>query len=217
MLNNVVSVMSSFLDMRLATIMLLDKEGDPDIKVSASTELTTNETDDFPITAIDQIVATSTPLVVQDCAIHPLFAGSKRADRTPGSILTFIGVPIRIDSKVLGTLAIERVWNGSMQVRIDHDVRFLTMVANLVGQALKLHRVVAEDRERLIVEQHRLAKELSTLKAPHPAPKLSGIIGKSRAIRQVTDRNRACRQVQCPRPDPRRDRHGQGTVRQGHS
>ncbi len=188
MLNNVVSVMSSFLDMRLATIMLLDKEGDPDIKVSASTELTTNETDDFPITAIDQIVATSTPLVVQDCAIHPLFAGSKRADRTPGSILTFIGVPIRIDSKVLGTLAIERVWNGSMQVRIDHDVRFLTMVANLVGQALKLHRVVAEDRERLIVEQHRLAKELSTLKAPHPAPKLSGIIGKSRAIRQVTDR-----------------------------
>jgi Nif-specific regulatory protein len=188
MLNNVVSVMSSFLDMRLATLMLLDKEGDPEIKVSASTERNTNEADDLPIAVIDQIVATSTPLVVQNCAIHPLFAGSKRLLGVPNSILTFIGVPIRVDSKVLGTLAIERVWEGSMEVRIDHDVRFLTMVANLVGQALKLHRVVAEDRERLIVEQHRLAKELSTLKAPNPAPKLSGILGKSRAIRQVTDR-----------------------------
>jgi len=74
-------------------------------------------------------------------------------------------------------------------VRIDHDVRFLTMVANLVGQALKLHRVVSEDRERLIFEQHRLATELSTLKARKAAPpKLDGILGKSRALRAVTER-----------------------------
>ncbi|MBI4724848.1 MAG: GAF domain-containing protein, partial [Rhodomicrobium sp.] len=190
MLNNVVSVMSSFLDMRLATVMLLDKEGDPEIKVSASTEPSTDDGGDLPQVVIDQIVATSTPLVVQNCAIHPLFAGWKRLlSVSPNFIQTFIGVPIRVDSKVLGTLAIERVWEGSMEVRIDHDVRFLTMVANLVGQALKLHRVVAEDRERLIFEQHRLAKELSTLKASKsPPPKLSGILGKSRAIRAVTER-----------------------------
>ena len=36
MLNNVVSVMSSFLDMRLATIMLINKDGDPEIRVAAS-------------------------------------------------------------------------------------------------------------------------------------------------------------------------------------
>src|SRR3974390_1658951 len=58
MLNNVVSVMSSFLDMRLATLVLLDKDGDPDIKVAASTELTIepNEASDLPIKVIDQIV-----------------------------------------------------------------------------------------------------------------------------------------------------------------
>ncbi|MGO9546006.1 MAG: nif-specific transcriptional activator NifA [Rhodomicrobium sp.] len=192
MLNNVVSVMSSFLDMRLATLTLIDKEGDPEIKVSASTEtaMTADEDTDIPIAVIDQIVATATPLVVQNCALHPLFAGWKRLGKAaPGSIQTFIGVPIRVDSQIAGTLAIERVWKGSMEVRIDHDVRFLTMVANLVGQALKLHRVVAEDRERLIFEQHRLAKELSTLKAPRTAaPKLSGILGKSRAMRAVTER-----------------------------
>ncbi len=189
MLNNVVSVMSSFLDMRLATLVLLDKEGDPDIKVSASTDLNSDDDDDLPVPVIDQIVATATPLVVQNCAIHPLFAGWKRLLDAPNFVQTFIGVPIRVDTKVLGTLAIERVWKGSMEVRIDHDVRFLTMVANLVGQALKLHSVVAEDRERLIFEQHRLAKELSTLKASKgPPPKVSGILGKSRALRAVTER-----------------------------
>ena len=188
MLNNVVSVMSSFLDMRLATLVLLDKEGDPEITVSASTELNHTEDDGLPTSIIDQIVATATPLVVQNCAAHPLFSGWKRVPNDPKSVHTFIGVPIRVDSKVQGALAIERVWQGSMDVRIDNDVRFLAMVANLVGQALKLHRIVAEDRERLIVEQHRLAKELSSLKSPKSPPKLSGIIGKSRAIRAVTDR-----------------------------
>ncbi len=188
MLNNVVSVMSSFLDMRLATLVLLDKEGDPEIKVSASTELNRTEDDGLPTSIIDQIVATATPLAVQNCAAHPLFSGWKRLLNDPKSVQTFIGVPIRVDSKVRGALAIERVWEGSMDVRIDNDVRFLAMVANLVGQALKLHRVVAEDRERLIADQHRLAKELSSLKPAKPPPKLSGILGKSRAIHAVTDR-----------------------------
>jgi Nif-specific regulatory protein len=188
MLNNVVSVMSSFLDMRLALLVLLDKEGDPEIKVSASTDLNHNDDVELPPAVIDQIVATSTPLVVQNCAIHPLFAGWQRLLKASNMVQTFIGVPIRVDSKVQGTLAIERVWEGSMEVRIDHDVRFLTMVANLVGQALKLQRVVAEDRERLIFEQHRLAKELSTLKSSKAPPKLSGILGKSRSLRAVTDR-----------------------------
>lgn len=89
MLNNVVSVMSSFLDMRLATLTLIDKEGDPEIKVSASTEtaMTADEDTDIPIAVIDQIVATATPLVVQNCALHPLFAGWKRLGKAaPGSI-----------------------------------------------------------------------------------------------------------------------------------
>ncbi len=192
MLNNAVSVMSSFLDMRLAALVLIDDEGDPDIKVSASTEheMSSGEDAEIPIAVIDQIVATATPLTVQNCALHPLFAGWKRLGRVdPGFVQTFIGVPIRVDNETAGVLAIERVWKGTMDVRIDHDVRFLTMVANILGQALKLHRVVAEDRQRLMLEQARLAKELSTFKSPKARPpKLSGILGSSRAIRAVTGR-----------------------------
>src|SRR5271166_3586624 len=100
MLNNVVSVMSSFMDMRLATLILLDKDGDPETKVSASTELNRTEDDGLPTSIIDQIVATATPLAVQNCARHPLFSGWKRVLNDPKTVHTFIGVPIRVDSKV---------------------------------------------------------------------------------------------------------------------
>ncbi len=191
MFTDVVSIMSSSLDIRLATLMLLNKEGDPEIKVAASAEAAKDSSvdADLPMAAVDQIVATSMPLVIENCATHPLFKGWTRPGMANSNLVqTFIGVPIRLESKVAGTLAIERVWEDNIEVRIDHDVRFLTMVASLVSQALKLHRVVAEDRERLIFEQHRLAKELSSLKAAEaPPPKLSGILGKSPALRAVTD------------------------------
>ncbi len=56
---------------------------------------------DPPILVIDRIVATATPLVVQNCAVHPLFKEWKRLGNGvgPNSVETFIGVPIRIDSK----------------------------------------------------------------------------------------------------------------------
>ena len=127
---------------------------------------------------------------MQQTATHPLFAGWKHLrNLSPNAVQTFIGVPIRGEAKVIGLLAIERVWTGSMPVRIDHDVRFLAMVANILGQTLTLHRAIAEDRERLILEQHRLAAELSALKTPRsPPPKLAGILGNSRALRAVTER-----------------------------
>src|SRR5271167_887126 len=77
MLNNVVSVMSSFLDMRLATLVLLNEDGGPGIKVAASTELTMDPDEDggLPAAVIDRMAATATPLVVENCATHPLFAG----------------------------------------------------------------------------------------------------------------------------------------------
>ena len=91
--------------------------------------------------------------------------------------------------KIVGTLAIERVWQGSMEVRIDHDVRFLTMVANLVGQALKLHRAVAR---RPGAAHARAASPcqgtLDAQSAESAGAKLSGILGKSRALRAVTER-----------------------------
>lgn len=52
------------------------------------------------------------------------------------------------DSRAVGTLAIERTWQGSIGIRIDNEVRLLTMIANILGQALKLRPTNTESQKR---------------------------------------------------------------------
>jgi Nif-specific regulatory protein len=190
-LANVVNLLQSFMQMRHGTVSLLADDGVPDITVGAGW----NEGTDgryrarLPAKAIDQIVATSVPLVVENVSAHPMFTAADAAalGATEQIRVSFIGVPIRIDSRVVGTLTIDRVRDGSSIFRMDADVRFLTMVANLIGQTVKLHRVVTRDRERLMAESYRLQKELSELKPARERKKVrvDGIIGESPAIRRL--------------------------------
>ena len=193
-LSNVVNLLSSFMQMRNGVISLLADDGVPDIVVGAGWSEGASERyrARLPERAIGQIVATAVPLVVQNVADHPLFdpadlaALGARDDAT----VSFIGVPIRVGDKVVGTLTIDRIWDGRAVFRFDADVRFLTMIANLIGQTVQLHRVVARDRDRLIAESHRLQKELSELKpaAARGRPRIGGIVGDSQAIRDVLDK-----------------------------
>jgi Nif-specific regulatory protein len=188
---NVLNLLSSFMQMRDGVIALLDDDGTPEIIVGAGWR--EDEDGQFrrriPEKAIGQIIATAMPLVVQNISSHDLFEpddiDSLKGEE--GATVSFIGVPIRADAKVIGTLTIDRVWDGQSVFRFDHDVRFLTMIANLIGQTIQLHRVVARDRERLIAESHRLQKELSDIK-PDAKARVGGIIGDSKAIGSLIEK-----------------------------
>jgi Nif-specific regulatory protein len=197
-LSNVINLLSSFMQMRHGVISLLPDDGIPDITVGAGWD---EGTDDryrarLPEKAIGKIVATAMPLAVESIAAHSLFSAAEAqilgaSDRVR---VSFIGVPIRIDAKVVGTLTIDRLWEDRSALRMDGDVRFLTMVANLIGLTVQLQRVVLRDRERLIAESHRLQKALSELK-PEAKPVarerkdkevvVEGIIGDSPVIRAL--------------------------------
>ncbi len=193
-LSNVLTVLSSFLEMRHGMIALLDDKGLPNavVGIGWSEGLAKSHFENLPERAVGQIVTTKMPVVVEDVANHPLFAewpaseGKSSDGAGEGARVSFIGVPIKERDKVIGALTIDRVWDGHSQFRFDEDVRFLVMIANLVGQTVRLYDVVVRDRERLMDEQRRLAKEL-----PRPQPKgdqaLSGIVGASRSIRSVFD------------------------------
>ncbi len=193
-LSNVVNLLSSFMQMRHGVISLLSDDDIPDITVGAGW----NEGTDgryrarLPEKAIGQIVATAIPLVVENVAAHPLFNTTDVAalGAAEGTTVSFIGVPIRIGSRVVGTLTIDRVWDGRAVFRLDSDVRFLTMIANLIGQTVQLHRVVSRDRERLMAESHRLQKQLSELKPARERKKvrIEGIIGDSPVIRSLLEK-----------------------------
>ncbi|MGC2779293.1 MAG: nif-specific transcriptional activator NifA [Bradyrhizobium sp.] len=194
-LANVVNLLQSFMQMRHGVVSLLADDGIPDLAVGAGWSEGSDQRyrERLPQKAIDQIVATAVPLIAENVADHPSFSLADAATLGAGADVrvSFLGVPIRIDQRVVGTLTIDRVWDGRAVFRLDSDVRFLTMVANLIGQTIKLHRVVARDRERLMAESHRLQKELSELK---PVPKdrkkvlVDGIVGDSPALRALLDK-----------------------------
>ncbi len=191
-LANVLNLLSSFMDMRNGTIMLLDVDDVPDVVIGTcwSAEVATLRRQTLPQKALDQIVATGMPLVVQNTARHELFADNPLSTSDSEANVAFIGVPVRIGSRVAGTLTIDRTWRQRGSLRFDHDVRLLSMVANLVGQTIHLQRIVARDRERLLQEQRRLEKQLE---ASQPAAtksrvNISGIIGDSPLIRNLLDK-----------------------------
>ena len=192
-LSNVLNVLSSFLQMRHGVIALLDDDGVPDITVGVGWNEGTDERyrARLPETAIGQIIATAVPLVAEDIATHPLFVTDAASlGAVNGVRVSFIGVPIRIGAKVVGTLTIDRVWDDRSVFRLDSDVRFLTMIANLIGQTVQLYRVVSRDRDRLMAESHRLQKELSEFKPARERKKvlIKGIIGDSPALRSLLDK-----------------------------
>ncbi len=202
-LAKVLQLLSSFLDMRHGLIALLGENGSPEIVVGSGWSEATAKRyfDHLPERAIGRIVVTQMPLVVPDMKEDALFEDWNFSEwGSSDANLAFVGVPVKDRGRVIGTLTIDREHGGERRVRLDEDVRFLAMVANLVGQTVRLHRLVTNDRERLIEAQHRLQKVVERVAPEGLAPRRSasvecdgpetGIIGTSRAIRSVTDKIR---------------------------
>lgn len=200
-LAKVLQLLSSFLDMRHGLIALLGENGSPEIVVGSGwSEVTAKRYfDHLPERAIGRIVVTQMPLVVSDMKEDALFETWDFSEwGSPDAALAFVGVPIKDRGRVIGTLTIDREHVAENELRLDEDVRFLAMVANLVGQTVRLHRLVTNDRERLIEAQHRLQKAVEraprdglTKRVPTQSePSDEGIIGTSRAIHAVLDKVR---------------------------
>ena len=192
-LASVINLLSSFLDMRSGLIALLDEEGQPEIVVGNgwSESAAKRFFERLPERAIGQIIATKMPLVVQDVNSDPLFAGwSGKEPEWMGGNHAFIGVPIMDRDAVVGTLTINRESAAQSEYGLDHDVRFMTMVSSLLGHIVRLHRVIARDRDRLMEERHRLEKALDSKSPAEKNPGFAGIVGDSPAIRSVLDKVR---------------------------
>ena len=189
-LSGVVNLLHSFMDMSGGLIALLDEEDRTTTVVGAGwNEAEAREQfERLPEQAVGQIVVSGMPLVVRDVARSPLFAQWSELKAEDAAVVrSFVGVPIKGESRTIGTITIERVGSQSSPGTLDEDVRYLTMIANLVGQTVALQTMVERDRERLMEERNRLEQELEQKNAAKHEG-ISWIIGKSAAILEVTEK-----------------------------
>ncbi|MDX8528630.1 nif-specific transcriptional activator NifA [Mesorhizobium sp. MSK_1335] len=192
-LGNVVNILSSFVQMRHGEMVIKDAAGELEIAATAGNKHAPQS--DWrrftPQAVVDRICATGRPLVIHDVSKSELFqADLQMASGGATMPVTFIGVPIEAEDEILGTLSIDRIRDGAASVHCDEDVSLLTMVANLVGRTIRLHRILSTDRQRLFEEDGRAEKsrdEKEARPARRSPVKIDGIIGESPALKQVLE------------------------------
>jgi Nif-specific regulatory protein len=180
-LREVLNVLSSHMHMRRCMISLV--QDNTDVHVIGAIGLSQEEIERGQFQKgegiIGKVIKTGVPIVIQNIAEEPSFlnrTGSRNL--SDGQKLTFIAIPIKAAGETIGVLSIDRdmtTYHG----RMEYDVRLLKMVANLVGQTIRLHRLVAVEREQRMIEQHRLQKEAN------PSQGLISVIGQSPRMREV--------------------------------
>jgi Nif-specific regulatory protein len=127
---------------------------------------------------IGKVYASGGPIVVPDIADEPMFLNRTRAlDAGTRGPIAFVAVPIRSSHGVAGVLTIDRT--AGREGGFRDDLRLLTMVANLLGQAVVLHQGVSAERKHWLDETRRLKGELKGRYS------IQNAVGASKLMQQV--------------------------------
>jgi Nif-specific regulatory protein len=124
-----------------------------------------------------RVVESNKPVIVPQVSREPMFR-----DRLPRSEfdkreVSFICVPIPVNRRPVGALAVDLPFRRNRDY--DYLVRVLRLVALMMGQAVRVERLVDTERQRLLDENTHLREEL------RERYDFSRIVGTSGPMRQV--------------------------------
>ena len=124
-----------------------------------------------------QVAATGQPIVVPliDSDQRFLYRAAGRHERRDGQF-SFVCVPVLLHSRAVGTLSIELVYRAERE--FEKLLEFLSVVASMVSQAVRIHRLLESERQRLVSENRQLRQELQQRH-------FSNLIGASGPMRQL--------------------------------
>ncbi len=180
-LHDVLRGMAEHMGMTRGTLTLLNREtGEINIEAAYELSPTQKERGRYRVGegVTGRVVETGRPAVVPRISDEPLFLDRTGArKKLLKKDISFLCVPIKLGKEVIGTLSADRLFSEA--VSFEEDVRLLSIVASMIGQAVKLRQEAEEERERLLSENERLQEELKERFKPQ------NIIGNSKAMRDV--------------------------------
>jgi Nif-specific regulatory protein len=126
-----------------------------------------------------RVVQTGKPIVVPQVSREPMFIDrlGVRKKAQGRQELTFVCVPILVNRKAVGALGADLKYKPDRDY--DRATKFLSIIATMIAQAIKVDHLVETDKQRLLDENIHLKQEL------RERYDFGHIIGNSNPLRQV--------------------------------
>ena len=106
-----------------------------------------------------RVVATGEAIVISDISKEKRFLNKTGAGapEKKNRVMGFVCVPVIIKNEPIGTLSIHKEHDGNRN--FGYDLKFLNIVATLIGKNVSIHRKHIEELEELRKENRRLQSE----------------------------------------------------------
>jgi Nif-specific regulatory protein len=125
-----------------------------------------------------KVVQSGKPIVVPRVSREPAFLNrAARRPELPHQELSFVCVPILLNRRSIGALAIDLRYKPDRD--FERNTKFLGIVASMIAQAIKIQRLIEEDKRRLVDENAHLRQELKE------RYDFSNLVGSSGPMRQI--------------------------------
>ncbi len=177
----VMQIISDKLNMRRGTLVLLD-ESNGRLRTEAAIGLTNDEIERGKYAVGEgvtgSVVATGRPRVIPDLRNEPDFLNrTGRLSAHMNEPVSFICVPIKIESRTAGALSVDQPFTNEEQLR--NDAKFLEIIAAFLAQAIQINRMVLRQKEELLEENAQLRAQV------RDRYRFENIIGDSPAMHDV--------------------------------
>jgi len=178
----ILEILASILDMRRGTLTLLDPETG-DLVIETAHGLTEEEVarGRFKVGegVTGRVFEKGEAMVVPDVGREPLFLNRTRSrGDLAKERIAFICMPVKIRGETIGVLSVDRLFRfGSSD--FEEDVRVLTVVASLIGQAVKLQQTVSREKRELLEQNIQLQSELKN------RYRIGNIVGQSKVMDDI--------------------------------
>jgi Nif-specific regulatory protein len=127
-----------------------------------------------------RVLESGKPIVVPEVSREPLFLNRTGVLGAQGkSELTYMCVPVTAAGRTVGTVGVALPYRKDR--RYDQEMTGLSIIGAMLGQAVRVHRLVEAERSRLVEENTKLRHEL------REKYQLRSLIGSSRPMQQLYD------------------------------
>ncbi|MFA4967179.1 MAG: sigma 54-interacting transcriptional regulator [Candidatus Margulisiibacteriota bacterium] len=158
----ILKILSDSLEMQRGTITLVHPDTN-ELKIEVAQGLTREEKErgryKIGEGITGRVVETGQPMVVKDIRSEPLFLNRTQSRRELAERkYAFLCVPIKVGNKIIGALSVDHLFRGD--ISYEEDIKLLTIIASMVGQAVKVRELAEKEKQAIVSENIKLKREL---------------------------------------------------------